>query len=464
MEQRCSFLGAASRELAATLDYEKTVAGIAGRPLPHLGAWCIVDLMEQEGALRRVAILHPDPEKRGRVEELRSGWPPARTDPFGIPSVIASGEPEVVARVDDDLLVRYAGDTANLRILRELRVGSLVTVPMAARGLVIGAITYVADTADAFSDADVALAQDLAALSALAVLNARTHQSAERAYRAAEAQRQEARHFASLAARLNEQLLVSAVHEMEAAELSASLEESKAALMASLAHDLRSPLSAILGYTELLLGGQLGGLSERQAASLTRVTVAVHQILRLVDQILLRARLDARREPLELGSVDIAAVSRESLELIRPLADKKGLTLLCDIADEPLSLSTDCDKVRQILLNLLSNAIKFTDGGEVRLTVRSYPEGVEWLVSDTGCGIPAEEQEHVFDRFTQTGDGTRRGGSGLGLAITRALLDLLGGSIHLESAPGRGSTFTVRLPWMPAASSPPPLPQVERPS
>ncbi len=445
VDERYAFLSEAARELAGTLDLEATLASIAGRALPRLGSWCIVDLLEPEGHLRRVAIVHPDPAMRELVDGLRSGWPPARTDPFGIPSVLRSGVREVVARVDDELLVRYARDATNLRILRELRIGSLATVPMAVRGEIIGALTYIADTPHAFSQADVALAQDLAALSTLAVLNARTHRRTELAYREAEAQRQQAEYCAALAGQLNERLLVSAVHEIEAAELSEELEESKATAMASLSHDLRSPLTAIMGYAELLLGGQLGPVSERQAASLARIIDAVQQILRLVDQILLRARLDAGREPLELGPVDVSALARDALELMRPLAERKGLALRGDVLDGPL-LSTDADKVRQIVLNLLSNAIKFTDAGEVRLTVRADDEGVELQVMDTGCGIPADMQERVFDRFLQVDNDTHRGGSGLGLTITRALADLLGGSIHLESVPGRGSTFSVRLP------------------
>src|SRR5690606_15016820 len=102
-------------------------------------------------------------------------------------------------------------------------------------------------------------------------------------------------------------------------------------------------------------------------------------------------------EPLELGTVDVAALAGESLELIRPLAQRKGLVLACDLPDGPLLLSTDADKVRQVLLNLLSNAIKFTAEGEVRLEVRPDPAGVKLQVVDTGCGIPAAEQEHIFD-------------------------------------------------------------------
>src|SRR5690606_34001219 len=108
------------RELAATLDFEKTLASIAGRALPRMGSWCIVDLLEPVGQLRRVAIVHPDPAMRELVDGLRSGWPPARTDPFGVPAVLRSGEHEVVERVDDELLARYARDATNLRILREL--------------------------------------------------------------------------------------------------------------------------------------------------------------------------------------------------------------------------------------------------------------------------------------------------------------------------------------------------------
>ncbi|HEX6133512.1 MAG TPA: ATP-binding protein [Longimicrobiales bacterium] len=447
-EERYRFLSAAGSQLASSLSYEETMVGIAARPLPYLGDWCIVDVIEPDDRLRRVAIVHPDPQKQGLVDRLRSGWPPSRDDPFGVPTVARTGELELIAHITDELLVQVAQDEDNLRILRQLGVGSLVTVPMTVRGRLIGAITYVASTGRTFTAEDVSLASDLAALSALAILNARLHEGAEAASREADARRAEAERLATLAGRLNERLLLSALEEMETAEKAESKEEAKAEFITSLTHELRTPLTAISGYAELLLSGRLGALSEKQLSSLERLGMAVRQILRLVEQILTEARIEAGKESVSASSVDVAAVARESVELLQPLAARKNLGFHCVLPDSPLMLHTDGEKVRQILLNLLSNAINFTDEGEVRLDVRPEPGGARFIVSDTGCGIPTEEQERIFERFHQL-EGTvrtRRGGSGLGLPITRALVTLLAGDITLESEPARGTAFSVFVP------------------
>lgn len=447
-EQRYRFLASASRELATNLDYEATLVSLASRPLPFLGAWCIVDLLEGEDGIRRVAIVHPDPDKQQLARQLQSGWPPSRKDPFGIPTVMESLQPDLVPEIADDVLVVAARDDRNLRLLRELRMGSLITVPLVARGRLLGAITYVAPAAGrTFTDDDVALATDLAALSALATENARLHDLTGSARQDAELRRADAERLAALAGAINERLFITALRETDAAELSASAAEAASVFMMTLSHEIRTPLSAIVGYTDLLLRGHQGDLTEKQVVSLERVQLAVKQILRLVDQFLIYARVGAQREPVRLGQVDVAAVAREALALLEPTTVGKNLTLTGDFPAEGLVLATDGDKVRQILLNLLSNAIKFTDEGEVRLKAEASGGGVRFRVCDTGRGIPKKEQERIFEPFRQAeASGASRGGSGLGLPITRALVGLMGGEMSLISEPGRGSTFTVFLP------------------
>lgn len=448
-EQRYRFLADASRELASSLDYEETLAGVAGRPLPFLGAWCIVDLVGEDGHMRRIAIVHPDPEMRRLVDRLRSGWPPSRDDPFGIPTVMRSKEPELVSRIPDELLVKAAQDEENLRILRALRMGSLVSVPMVARGKLIGAITYVAPEAGhGFTDEDVALASDLATLSALAVENARLHEEARTATREARARGSDAERLAALAGTLNERLLLSAIQELEAAEVAEAMEEARSEFTTSLSHELRTPLNAIMGYVELLLDGYQGPLTDEQTASLEPVKSAARHILHLVDQVLSHARIGAKREPMRVERVDVTAVAREALALLEPSAARKHLGLRGEFPADALMVWTDEDKVRQILLNLLSNATKFTDEGEVRLEVVPDGKNVLFRVVDTGRGISREDRTRIFERFRRAEDtvGLPAEGSGLGLAITRALVGLLGGEISMESKPGHGSTFTVSLP------------------
>lgn len=130
------FLADASRLLAQTLDYEATLAQIAALTLPTLGAWCIVDLVEEDGEIRRLAVVHPDPAQQVRARQLEQGWPPQRTDPIGAPAVMEAGAAVLIPRVDEEFLRHVAHGAENLRLLRVLDFGSLVTVPLRGRSSV----------------------------------------------------------------------------------------------------------------------------------------------------------------------------------------------------------------------------------------------------------------------------------------------------------------------------------------
>lgn len=178
-ERDLSFLVEATRLLADSLDVETTLATVARLSLPHLGSWCMVDLREGDH-MRRLAIIHPDPEKQALAEQLLGGWPPLRDDALGIPSAMRTGRSQVVISVDDEMVVAAARSERNLALLRALEIGSFMTIPLAARGEVLGAITYVSPNhGDSFTPRDLALAEDLAARVAIAIDNSRLMRRAE---------------------------------------------------------------------------------------------------------------------------------------------------------------------------------------------------------------------------------------------------------------------------------------------
>jgi GAF domain-containing protein len=206
LQARFAFLAEASRCLADSLDYDATLSTVAGLALPHLGAWCIVDIVEEEpddalaprppdgtvdarsDTIRRLAVLHPDPGKQALARELHERYPPAAEDFVGAPRVIRTGRPEIVLDVQDAALEAIAQDAEHLRLLRELGVRAYVIVPMVARGRMVGAITFVtADRGREFGDADLLLAEDLARRCAMAVDNARLYHAAVTARAAATA-------------------------------------------------------------------------------------------------------------------------------------------------------------------------------------------------------------------------------------------------------------------------------------
>ncbi|MGH7482241.1 MAG: ATP-binding protein [Longimicrobiales bacterium] len=242
--------------------------------------------------------------------------------------------------------------------------------------------------------------------------------------------------------------------EAEAARAEAEqANQAKSAFLATMSHELRTPLNAIMGYRELL-DAELGGpLTEPQREQLDRIDLSARHLLRLIEEILTFARIEAGREQVQIEPFDLAALASETAALVEPLARKKGLAFHCRTPGT-VRIETDPDKLRQILLNLLSNAIKFTDQGEVRLELSNGGKTAVLRVDDTGIGIPPEHLERIFQPFSQAEPvRTRRvGGTGLGLSVTRQLARLLGGDVTVESERGSGSCFTLRLPLRPEST------------
>jgi PAS domain S-box-containing protein len=231
-------------------------------------------------------------------------------------------------------------------------------------------------------------------------------------------------------------------------ERTVQLEEAQATrsrFYAAMSHELRTPINAIIGYDDLILEGIYGPVDPRQAEALRRGRRAAEHLLELVNDVLDLSKIEAGRIELELESTDLGELFQEMVHTVRPLADEHGTRLE---VRRPAggSIVTDPRRVRQILLNLLSNAIKFGDGKPVEVSATLPPGGgAEVAVRDRGPGIHPADQERIFEEFVQLGD--RAGtGTGLGLPISRRLATLLGGSLSVHSAPGLGSTFTLRLP------------------
>ena len=415
-ERDLSFLVEATRLLGRSLDVETTLASVARLSLPHFGSWCMVDLREGDH-MRRVAIIHPDPEAQSLADELLTGWPPLRDDPLGVPSVVRTRESQVVFPVTDDMLMEAARSPENLAILRALEIGSFMTIPLLARDHVLGAITYVSPNhGDSFSERDLDLAEDLATRCAIAIDNARLLQTAE----AAQAEAEEANRV-------------------------------KMQFLSTMSHELRTPLNAIAGYAELLETGVRGPLSEAQLADVCRIQANQRHLLGLVESVLSYAKIDAGRIEFGIQDVPLASVLTDIDGVVAPLAEEKGVTCVgCGPeAGDSLAVYADADKLRQILINLLANAIKFCGkGGRVEVTHQITGGKVEIQVSDNGPGIAPEYRDRIFEPFTQVDQGytQTQGGTGLGLAISRELAHGMGGELSVESEVGQGSTFTLSLP------------------
>ena len=423
-------------------DFASALKAVARLSLPNFGAWSIVDVIEPPGTMRRLAIIHPDPDKQEVARALPSGWPPGTEDPIGAPVVMRTREPHVVREVTDEMLVTFARNEENLRALRELGIGSFLVIPLLVGDDILGAVTFVSDTAGyQYTEADLAEAEELAALIALVIHNARQHRDTrlarDHAQRAAEeSMRQQ--------------------HDLE------HVMEVQARLVRGFSHDLKNPLGAARGYADLLATGVKGDLAPDQRESVERIRANIEASLDLIEDLVSYASRKMEKLDIRPSPTDIQQVVREMADEYRAQVEAAGLDLQLDLPDDIPLICSDRIRIRQILGNLLSNAVKYTEQGPVGMRAEVHqngatPEGGEAIairVADTGTGIPAEKQSLLFQEFARL-DPTATAGVGLGLSISRTIAHALAGEITVESTEGQGSTFTLWLPLLPVREGDP---------
>lgn len=265
---------------------------------------------------------------------------------------------------------------------------------------------------------------------------------------------QQSNHFLEKQARQLErqttELLVAQDALSEKARDLAAASQYKSEFLANMSHELRTPLNSSLILAKLLADNKTGNLTDKQVKYAQTISAAGNDLLRLINDILDLAKIESGQATVSAEPVALARTLQALVEPMRPLAEEKSLALHCVVSpDVPENLHTDPQRLGQVLKNLLSNAIKFTSRGEVTLHVSTPASAmVAFAVSDTGIGIPAHQQELIFDAFRQADGSTHRkyGGTGLGLSISRDLAHLLGGHLSVHSTPGTGSTFTLTIP------------------
>ncbi len=216
-----------------------------------------------------------------------------------------------------------------------------------------------------------------------------------------------------------------------------------------MSHELRTPLNAIIGFSEVLSEQMFGEVNDKQLEYLRDIHSSGHHLLSLINDILDLSKIEAGRMELDLQATNLPMLLDNCTTLVRERASRNGLVLSLDVDEALGDWVADVRKLKQIVINLLSNAVKFTPpGGRVTLRACRLEHAVEIAVVDTGVGIAADQPALVFEEFRQAGgDYLRKSeGTGLGLSLARRFVELHGGTIRVESEPGRGSTFAFILP------------------
>jgi signal transduction histidine kinase len=410
MRHRSAFLAEASTVLASSLDYDATAEGIARLSVPFVSDWCFVDLVGEDGRLRRVAVAGDDHD--GRATRLHEGTRGSLHDPESTPALAA--HPELVARfgVADRRWLAVTPD--HLPDIDAIGVRTLVRVCLHARGRTLGVITFAsASSGRTFDVRDVDLASEVAARAALAVDNARLYREAQTALRVRT-------DFLSMAA-----------------------------------HELRTPLTPIQLQLESLSRRlrRLPIADEIAAARMSdKLGVAIAQTRRLsslVERLLDVSRIGSGRIDLRLEDVDLSEVVEQVVTRLTPDLENAGCALLLRTPG-PVVGRWDRFRVEQVITNHVSNAIKYGAGKPIEVDIEATPTRATLRVRDHGIGIPLDKQPRIFEKFERAVGGYSYGGFGLGLWIVRQIVDALEGTVRVVSQPGEGSTFTVELPRRPA--------------
>jgi signal transduction histidine kinase len=405
---RWRFLAEASAILDSSLEYQETIANVVRLAVPRLADSATMVLLAEDGSLTWGSSAHRDPSKAGPVDRLRGYQPHLTTQGHPVAKALRSGITQVVDTVDDAFMQSIAQDETHLALLRELSPTSLIIIPLKARGRVLGSLLLATarDFGRIYTDRDVVIAKEAARRVALAVDRALLYRAAAHA------------------ARMREEMV------------------------ALVSHDLKSPLATIqmvVSYLveDLVPDDAAHGKERKQLQAIQR---SAERMSRLIHDLLDVAAIEAGQLSVRRSPLRVDTLLTEALDVLRPLAEAKRITLVPDASPALPKVAADHDRMLQVFSNIGGNAVKFTpEGGQIEIRATARDVVVEFEVCDTGVGISADDLPYVFDRFWQAKN-ARRAGSGLGLAIAKGIVEAHNGRIRAESEPGRGSCFSFTLP------------------
>lgn len=398
---RAVFLAQASALLGSSLDYEQTLRNVAALAVPTLADWCGVDLVDDRGVSHQVAVAHVDPAKVEFAHELRRRYPPDPSAATGVPNILRTGVSELYPEIPDEMLVAGAIDAEHLRITRELGLTSAMAIPIKDRGRTVGVISFVLSDERRYNHDDVMMGEQLGERAGAAIANATLYDQATRAIR------------------LRDEFLLIAGHE------------------------LRTPLAALMLHHQSLAQASDTLPISKVRDKAKKLVDQSNRLGTLIEELLDVSRITAGQLTLATEKLDLGTLVEEIVDRMTGAPQRRALVR---VSAESAVGRWDRGRLDQIVTNLVGNAFKYGAGEQVDIKVARESSHAVLSVRDRGIGIPLADQQRIFDRFERAVSARNFGGLGLGLWIVRQLVEAHAGTIAVESMPGQGSTFTVRLP------------------
>jgi len=442
--ERLRLLARAGDVLVQSLQLDETLRAVARLSVPAFADWCAIDLVEGSH-IRRVATVHQDADMARASEEFARRHPPSVDDRAGIAAVVADARPRFIPRISPEAIRRAARDPDHLAFMEKAGVLSTIVLPLLVRDVCIGTISFsTAESGRIYDETDLHFAQELGRRADSAITNARLYHAAQEA-----------------AARAEEAARRAAEDRSRAEEANRIKDE----FLATVSHELRTPLNAIAGWSTLLREKMNDPATVAKGLDVIRRNAQAQT--KIVEDILDVSRIVTGKLKIDPRPVDMIAIIRDAMEVVRPSADARQVVLSLDTpSDAACLLVGDASRLQQVVWNLLSNGIKFTGaGGRVSVRVEQDGPSVSVTVSDTGRGIDPEFLPYVFERFRQADSSTTRkfGGLGLGLAIVRHIVELHGGRVSADSpGVGKGAVLQIVLPVRAVATPFPDEPPSQR--
>ncbi len=329
--------------------------------------------------------------------------------------------------------------TVPQQILFKEGVRAYVSVPLRVEGELVGTLNVARGAPHMISAEHLTVACEVARPLALGIRQAQLHAEV-------------LAHTVTLESRVAER-----TRQLEVAkEQAEAADRVKSAFLATMSHELRTPLNSIIGFTGIICKGLTGPINDEQAKQLGMVQGSARHLLSLINDVLDISKIEAGQLEVRMAPCDYRAAIEKAVNTVMPAAEQKHLRIRTQVAAEVGEVVADVRRVEQVLLNLINNAVKFTDVGEVLVDCEIRDAKVVTRIVDTGCGIKREDLSRLFIPFQQLDTGTARQheGTGLGLAICHRLVNLMGGTISVDSTPGQGSRFSFTLPLHVATDSP----------